>query len=203
MPELMTIEELAAYLRINKRTAYRLVERGDIPAAKIGRQWRFDKEIIDAWLRRLSQSHQGRNKVSILVIDDEEMIIELFRETLKGTGYPVLSTKNSTDALPLMNKASIGLVFLDLKMPGMDGAELFRKIKTNKPNLPVVIMTGYPNSDMMDQALAQGPFAIMNKPFSGRDIMEAVNSFLRRNSQIFEREAQTQPNNTTGSGEGR
>lgn len=202
MPKLMTIVELAEYLQLNSRTIYRLVERGDIPAAKIGRQWRFDKEIIDAWLRRLSESHRCRNKATVLVIDDEEMIIELFRETLNGSGYSVLSTKSSIDALPLIDKANIGLVFLDLKMPGIDGAELFRKIKITKPNLPVVIMTGYPNSDMMSQALAQGPFAIMNKPFNGKDIVEAVNSFLRTDSQVFRREAQIQTNNPASNSEG-
>jgi len=70
------------------------------------------------------------------------------------------------------------LVFLDLKMPEMDGAKLFRRIKTIKPKLPVTIITGYPESDMMAQALAQGPFGVMNKPFDESDIITAVNNFL-------------------------
>jgi excisionase family DNA binding protein len=199
MPGVMTIRELAEYLRINIRTVYRLVEKGEIPAAKIGRQWRFDKEIIDAWLRRLSEPYRPQEKTNILVVDDEEMIVELFRETLKTTGFSLLSTTSSVNALHMIEEAHIGLVFLDLRMPGIDGVELFRRIKASKPNLPVVIMTGYPNSDMMAQALAQGPFAIMNKPFSDKDIMEAVNSFLRTDNRVSERGAQRRPNNTSGS----
>jgi len=61
----------------------------------------------------------------------------------------------------------------------MDGAELFHQIKTMKPDLPVTIITGYPDSDLMSRALAQGPFGVMNKPFSESDIIAAVNSFLR------------------------
>ena len=77
-----------------------------------------------------------------------------------------------------MKQRDFDLVFLDLKMPGMDGAELFRQIRTIKPRLPVTIITGYPDSEMMVRALAQGPFGVMNKPFGESDIVAAVNTFL-------------------------
>jgi FixJ family two-component response regulator len=70
------------------------------------------------------------------------------------------------------------MVFLDLKMPGMDGAEFFRQMKTIKPRLPVIIITGYPDSDIMARALAQAPFGLMNKPFNESDIITAANTFL-------------------------
>ncbi len=71
------------------------------------------------------------------------------------------------------------MVFLDLKLSGlMDGAKLFHQIKAIKPVLPVTITTGYPDSDMMARALAQGPFGVMKKPFGESDIVAAVNSFL-------------------------
>jgi len=63
-------------------------------------------------------------------------------------------------------------------MPGMDGAEFFRQIKTIMPQLPVIIITGYPDSDIMARALAQAPFGLMNKPFDESDIITAVNTFL-------------------------
>ncbi len=81
--------------------------------------------------------------------------------------------------LELVKQQDFDLVFLDLKMPEMDGAELFRQIKTIKPKLPVTIITGYPDSDMMARALAQGPFGIMSKPFGESDIVAAVANFLR------------------------
>jgi DNA-binding NtrC family response regulator len=70
------------------------------------------------------------------------------------------------------------LVLLDLKMPEMDGAELFRQIKVTKPELPVTIITGYPDSDLMMKVLDYGPFGVMKKPFSGSDILSAVNNYL-------------------------
>ena len=61
----------------------------------------------------------------------------------------------------------------------MDGAEFFRQIKAIKPNLPVTIITGYPDSEMMARVLAQGPFGVMSKPFGESDIINAVNNFLQ------------------------
>jgi excisionase family DNA binding protein len=175
MAELMTVEELAAYLRVTKKTVYRLLKRGKIPSTKVGRQWRFDKASIDEWLRQKPEE----TKTSILVIDDEKTIRLLFKQTLEELGHRVQVAESGFKGLELIKQQDFDMIFLDLKMPGMDGAELFRQIKTLKPKLPIIIITGYPDSDIMARALAQGPFGIMNKPFSESDIVAAVNSFLR------------------------
>ncbi len=175
MTQLMTLREVSAYLRVTEKTIYRLLRRGNIPATKVGQQWRFNKASIDEWLSRKSVG----TKVSILVVDDENIIRSLFKETLEELGRRVITATDSLKGLELVKKHDFDLVFLDLKMPGMDGAELFRQIKLIKPELPVTIITGYPDSEIMVRALAQGPFGIMKKPFDESDIVAAVNSFLR------------------------
>ena len=175
MAKLMTVGEVADYLRVTEKTIYRLLERGRIPATKVGRQWRFDTTSIDKWLRQNSVKTQA----NILVVDDEEVVRLLFKETLGELGHKVITAENATSALEVVNQQDLDLVFLDLKMPGMDGAELFRQIKSVKPRLPVTIITGYPDSDMMVRALAQGPFGVMNKPFGESDIITAANNILR------------------------
>jgi len=175
MAQLMTIEEVAGYLRVTKKTIYRLLKRGNIPATKVGRQWRFDKASINEWLRQKAVE----TKASILVVDDDEIVRSLFKDTLEELGHRVQVAETSRKGLELVKQQDFAMVFLDLRMPGMDGAELFRQIKTLKPKLPVIIITGYPDSDMMARVLAQGPFGVMNKPFSESDIVAAVNSFLR------------------------
>ena len=175
MTELMTLEEVATYLRVTKKTIYRLLERGDIPATKVGRQWRFDKATIEVWLRQ----SPAKTAANILVIDDDETICSLFKDTLEETGHSVTTVRESSKGLELVKDKNFNLVFLDLKMPGMDGAELFRQIKMAKPKLPVTIITGYPDSDLMMSALAHGPLGIMNKPFIGSDILAAVDNYLR------------------------
>lgn len=175
MAELMTLEEVADYLRVTKKTIYRLLRQHKIPASKVGHQWRFEKARIDEWLHQNPVEARG----TILVVDDEETIRSLFKETLEELGHRVMVAGAGPEGLDLVKKRDFDLVFLDLKMPGMDGAELFRQIKTIKPKLPVTIITGYPDSDMMARALAQGPFGVMEKPFGEEDIIAAVNNFLR------------------------
>ena len=175
MAKLMTVEEVADYLRVTDKTIYRLLDRGSIPATKVGRQWRFDTASIDNWLRQNSV----KARASILVVDDEEVIRLLFKETLEELGHIVITVGTAAEGLEVVKQQDLDLVFLDLKMPGMDGAELFRQIKAVKPKIPVTIITGYPDSDMMARALAQGPFGVMNKPFGESDIITAVHNFLR------------------------
>ena len=174
MAELMTVREVAAYLRVTEKTIYRLVRRGGIPATRVGRQWRFSKTSIDGWLQRKSIGARA----SILVIDDNEVIRTLFKEVLEELGHTVVTVETSFEALEMVKRRDFDRVFLDLRMPRMDGAELFRQIRAFKPKLPVTIITGYPDSDMMVRALAQGPFGVMKKPFGESDIITAVNDFL-------------------------
>ena len=175
MTELMTVPEVADYLRVTKKTIYRLLWQGSIPATKIGHQWRFDRASIDEWLHQNSVGV----KASILVIDDEDIIRALFKETLEEQGHRVVTANDGAEGLKLVRERDFDMVFLDLKMPVMDGAELFRQIKTIKPDLAVTIITGYPESELMARALDHGPFGVMNKPFSEQDIVGTVNNFLR------------------------
>jgi excisionase family DNA binding protein len=175
MAKLMTVSEVADYLRVTKKTIYRLLMRGKIPATKVGNQWRFAQGAIDRWLQRNSVVA----KANILVVDDEEMVRLLFKTTLEELGHQVTGAETALKGLELVKQRDFDLVFLDLKMPGVDGAELFRQIKMIKPKLPVTIITGYPDSEIMVRALTYGPFGIMNKPFGESDIVSAVNSFLR------------------------
>ncbi len=176
MAELMTVREVAAYLRVTEKTIYRLVRRGGIPATRVGRQWRFSKTSIDGWLQRKSIGA----KANILVIDDKAIIRTLFKEVLKEQGYTVITAETGSEGLELVKQQDFDMVFLDLKMSGMtDGAKLFRQIKAIKPGLAVTITTGYPDGALVARALAQGPFGVMSKPFSESDIVAAVNSFLQ------------------------
>jgi excisionase family DNA binding protein len=172
--KLMTVEEAAVYLRVGKKTIYRLLKKGKIPATKVGRQWRFNKASIDEWL------HQKPTEIraNILVVDDEEVIRSLFKKTLEELGHKVVAAETGLKGLEILKQQDFAMVFLDLKMPGIDGAELFRQIKIIRPQLPVIIITGYPDSGIMARALAQAPFGLMYKPFNESDIITAVNTFL-------------------------
>ena len=138
MAELMTIEELERYLRFTRKTIYRLLKEGIVPAVKIGNKWRFDKAVIDRWLHH----NMERARARILVVDDDEIIRSLVKETLEEEGHTVVTAGTSVEGLDCVKRWDFDLVFLDLKMPDMDGAELLNQLRSIKPRLPVTIITG-------------------------------------------------------------
>ena len=168
----MTLEEVANYLRVNKKTVYRLLANGSIPATRVGHLWRFDKSIIDGWLQRKSIGRPA----SVLVIDDEVAIRELFVEALAERKCEVVTAENGHEGLRLIKERDFDMVFLDLKLPVVDGVEVFREIRKSKPTLPVTIITGYPDSELMSKALTFGPLSLMKKPLRVADLVSAYDS---------------------------
>ena len=115
----------------------------------------------------------------ILIVEHHELNRDMLSRRLRRQGYAVTQASDGTEALEKLNSCEFDLMFLDLKMPGMDGADLFGLIRELKPELPVAVITGYPDSEMMARALAHGPLMVMNKPFGEAEIAGAVNVFLR------------------------
>jgi len=170
----MTVDDLEHYLRFTKRTIYRLVKKGDIPAIRVGREWRFDKGAIDLWL----QQNTTGAKACILVIDDDPAVNLLFRRTLERAGHQVITAETGAEGIQLVKQRDFSLVFLDLWLPDIEGAEVLEEFRRIKPDLKITVITGYPDSDILQRALEQGPFGVMNKPFDTSDIRTAVNKFL-------------------------
>ena len=117
MPELMTVKELGQYLRFTKKTIYQLLKQGSIPSVKIGNKWRFDKDVIDRWLHHNMEGARAH----ILVVDDDEIIRSLVKETLEEEGHTVVTAGTGAEGLDCVKRRDFDLVFLDLKMPDMDG----------------------------------------------------------------------------------
>ncbi|MFC2056218.1 response regulator [Chloroflexota bacterium] len=172
MGELLTARELAKYLKLNPVTILRKAAKGEIPATKVGKQLRFDKDLIARWL---AENKLGR-KLRVLVVDDEPLIGHLFNEALGKYGYQVTVILSSSEGLKLLTAQKFDIIFLDLVMPEIDGSELFRQIRQMDSQVPVAIMTGYPDSELMDKAMQHGPFMVMRKPFGSTAILSAVSA---------------------------
>lgn len=178
MSELLTPQELANYLKMKPITVLRKARKGEIPAIRIGKQFRFDKERIDEWLRNVSLFA----KTYILVIDDDATIRQMFKAVLAEDRYYVAVAEDGAEALESVKAQDFDLIFLDLKMPGLSGVETLRRIRQIDDKLPVVIITGYPDSELMDKALELGPLGVIKKPFGGVEIHRAIDSFVKSTS---------------------
>src|SRR5689334_18225733 len=150
----LTTEEVLEYLQVNLRTVYRLIKAGKIPAVRVGRQWRFRKRDIDAWLEtqrprtarslgsaRTAAAVMGRPRV--LVVDDEAGIRELLAKTLALAEYEVDLAPDGRLALDRMRLIPYDLLITDLRMPGVDGLTVIREARRLKADIPVIIVTGY------------------------------------------------------------
>lgn len=102
----------------------------------------------------------------VLVVDDEEVVGRSFDRVLSEKGYEVNTAMNGEDALKKVGSDGYDLVFTDIKMPGMDGVEVARRIKEMNPWLPVVIVTGYGSVENETRAQEVGISGFLRKPLS-------------------------------------
>ncbi|GMV20554.1 MAG: response regulator [Vicinamibacterales bacterium] len=176
----LTTEEVLDYLQVNLRTVYRLIKAGKIPAVRVGRQWRFRKRDIDAWLDSSRQSGRGNDKdrpgdrPRILVVDDEQAVRDLLAKTLTMADYDVDSAADGASAIDRLRAVEYDLLITDLKMPGMDGLSVIREARRAAPDLPVIIITGYSTEASAIEAINLGVAGYLTKPFRLPRILAAT-----------------------------
>ena len=117
-------------------------------------------------------------KPRILVIDDEAAIRDSMKMILEYEGYEFVGAANGQEGLTLVEKASPDMVFLDIKMPGMDGLEVLGRIKSTNETLPVVIVSGHATIDTAVEATKKGAFDFIEKPLSRDRIDVTVRNAL-------------------------
>ena len=176
MDKLLSTKKVAEYLDMAPLTVRRKAKSGEIPSIKIGNRLRFDKQQIDRWLWQ----RNNKRLLHILVVDDEPIVGEFIRNSLEIGGYQVTTVLSSLEALGIVKQRRFSLIFLDLLMPELDGAELFKHIREIDEDVPVVIVTGYPDSEVMARAIKYGPFTVLKKPFAINDILSTLRGIVSR-----------------------
>jgi two-component system nitrogen regulation response regulator NtrX len=114
----------------------------------------------------------------ILVVDDEERIRQSLNGVLKDEGYEVEEAKDGVQALKQIESDPPDVVLLDIWMPGMDGIETLERIKTQTPNLPVIMISGHANIELAVKATKLGAYDFIEKPLSLEKVLLAVNHAL-------------------------
>ncbi|HET6956018.1 MAG TPA: response regulator [Vicinamibacterales bacterium] len=184
----LTTEEVLEYLQVNLRTVYRLIKAGKIPAVRVGRQWRFRKRDIDAWLDSqrprggarptpaapARPAPAGNSRPRVLVVDDEASIRDLLAKTLALAEYDVDVAPDGRSALERMRLYPYDLLIADLKMPGMDGLTVIREAKRYKTDLPVIIITGFSTESSAIEAVNLGVAGYLTKPFRVPQVLAAA-----------------------------
>lgn len=119
----------------------------------------------------------GRKK--LLIVDDQIGIRILLLEVFATEGYETFQAANGRTALEIVRNHAPDLVLLDMKIPGMDGLEILKKIKEMNRDIKVIMMTAYGELDMIKEAMDLGALSHFTKPFDIDEMRVAVNLQLR------------------------
>ena len=115
----------------------------------------------------------------VLIVDDQNGIRVLLMEVFNSEGYRTFQASNGKMALEIVKNESPDLVLLDMKIPGMDGLEILKRIKEINRNIKVIMMTAYGELDMIKEATELGALMHFTKPFDIDEMRTVVNMQLR------------------------
>ncbi len=119
------------------------------------------------------------NRENILIVDDDVHILELIQRHLQTLNYHTYKAISVKEAIAILQDKSIDLLITDLKMPGVDGLELVKYVSEHFPNIPKLVVTGYPSIDGALDALKSGAMEYVTKPFTKEELKNAVTKALK------------------------
>ena len=185
--QFLTTEEVLDYLQVNLRTIYRLIKAGKLPAVRVGRQWRFRKKDIDAWLvANRSNGRADNARPRILVVDDEEAVRDLLAKTLAAADYEVDTAADGPSAIDCLKSNGYDLLVTDIRMPGMDGLSVIREGRRQSADLPIVVITGYSTEATAIEALNLGVSGYLTKPFRLQKVLQLAARALGEPEPTFD-----------------
>ena len=118
-------------------------------------------------------------RAEILIVDDSSGLRTAVRGILTERGHSVSEAASGSEALDLLEGQPYDLTLLDLRMPGMDGIELMHRIREERPELPIIILTGAPSLESAIAAVREGALDYLLKPFSDEGLVATVDRALQ------------------------
>jgi len=113
-------------------------------------------------------------KTLVLVVDDRYADRETLKAILEDKGYSVTTASNAAETLMLVRQEHFDIIFLDIRLPDMNGVEIFEQVKRIDPGVAVVMMTGYSEEEAVARAISEGAYTCVHKPFDVDKILTLV-----------------------------
>ena len=140
---------------------------------------------LPASSKKISKPHRGhegivRGQGTVLLIDDEDMVLEIGRALLETMGYQVVTAKDGEEAIKLYEHegSGIDLVLLDVVMPGLGGGEVFDRLKSLNPDMKCLLLSGYSIDGEATEIIQRGCDGFIQKPFKLRDLSKSIREIL-------------------------
>ncbi len=152
-------------------------------ALDIGLKLDFDDEA-----KSLKRIEVENPKARILAVDDEDIILDSFRKILVIAGYSIDTVEKGGEAIGLIQKHDYDFVFTDLKMPEMDGVEVTKAVKHLRPDIDVIVITGYASIETAVETMKYGAMDYVQKPFTEDELIDFVNKCLIKRQDKIEKQ---------------
>ena len=172
-------KEVCEELQISKSTLFKWEREGLI--TKVRRDWRgwrlYDErnlEEIKVNIEKQKLAESGPRANEILVVDDDTMILQVMSDLLNAAGYAVQTATTGEEAVKQHMDRKPTLTFLDVKLRGRSGIDVFREIKSIDPQATIVILTGYPKIEDTVQVIKEGAYNYLTKPIKSEEMLEMV-----------------------------
>ncbi len=121
----------------------------------------------------------GNEKGKVLVVDDQRVLRLSLAGIIEDQWYEVTDVEDGYQAIEAVRESNYDLVFMDIKMPGINGVQAFREIKKINPDSVVVMMTGFAVEDLVKDALEEGAFTVVYKPFELERVITLIDSVFK------------------------
>jgi CheY-like chemotaxis protein len=174
--------DFALRVFLQKRQALRLKKERE-EALDIGLKLDYSDEATT--LKRVEVKEP---KARILAVDDESIILDSFRKILVVAGYSIDTVEDGREALGLIRKRDYDFVFTDLKMPTMDGLEVTKAVKHLRPDIDVIVITGYASIDTAVETMKYGAMDYVQKPFTEDELIDFFNKCVIKRKDRLERQ---------------
>jgi CheY-like chemotaxis protein len=126
----------------------------------------------------------GRPLPRVLLVDDERDLLEVLAQELRQMGFEVTALDNGRAALEAVCCRRFDALITDLKMPGMDGLEMLRRLKQTDPHLPVIVITGYASDRARRACDAREAYGLLLKPFTLEDMRRMVEAAVTQRPEL-------------------
>ena len=110
----------------------------------------------------------------ILIVDDDTVVLSSCKRILESEGYEVSLTSSVKEALQMLEEKKFDIILVDVIMPGYDGMYLIGNVRENLPNLPILVMSGYPTPETISSGMRMGATHFIAKPFTPDELISAV-----------------------------
>jgi CheY-like chemotaxis protein len=171
--------------RIAKRMEEKKLRLEREEALDIGLRLEYTDEAVS--LKRVEVKEP---KARILAVDDEAIVLDSFRKILVIAGFSVDTVETGQEAVGLVRKNDYDFVFTDFKMPEMDGVEVTKAVKHLRPDVDVVLITGYASIESAVETMKHGAMDYVEKPFTADELTELANKLVIRRQARLEAESE-------------